>query len=143
MNDKCIKVTSIISLVVFIVVITMSLMAIGCGLFMSDGFKEILHGSVKNVNSDNPGDGWLVLGGIFGSVFGGFAAALLAAFGIAGVIAAVIFGTPILVGWIIWKKTGNRKAYTICFFIPLALISFCLIITYISEFLSCFSMVVI
>lgn len=135
MTDRWIRITSRIALIISIVVMAMSLTAIACGFILSDGFKEMLHGSVDNVNPDNPGDGWLALGGIFGSIFGGFAAAFLAAMGIVGVIGVVVLGTPILVGWIIWKKKGNRKAYTICFIIPLALVGLCMIVSYISGYI--------
>lgn len=140
MSNKWIKITSVISLVVFIVVMTMSIFAIGSGLIMSSGVKDMLQGSLDYADPDNPGGGWLALGGIFGSFIGGFAAVFLTAIGIVAAIADILLCTPILIGWIIWKKSGNRRAYTICFIIPAALISLCVIVTYIANLFSSFSM---
>ena len=140
MSDKCIKITSIIVLVIFIVVMAMSVLAFGGGLLMSGGVNDMLQGSLEYADPDNPGGGWLVLGGIFGSFIGGFAAFFLAAMGIVAAVADILLCTPILIGWIIWKKTGNRKAYTVCCIIPAALISLCVIVSYIINFFSSFSM---
>ena len=141
MSDKWIKITSLIAMIIAIVVFSLSLMAICCGFFMSGGINEMLQGSLEHSDPDNPGDGWLVLGGVFGSIIGGFAAAFLAAMGIIGIIAVILLGAPILIGWIIWKKTGNRKAYTICFRIPLAIVGLCILASYVSDFLGNFSIV--
>ena len=107
MSDKWIKITSIIALVVFIVVMAMSVMAFGGGLILSGGVEDMLQGSLEYADPDNPGGGWLALGGIFGSFIGGFAALFLAAMGIVAAVADILLGAPILIGWIIWKKTAK------------------------------------
>lgn len=141
MSDKWIKITSIIALVVFIVVMAMSVMAFGGGLILSGGVEDMLQGSLEYADPDNPGGGWLALGGIFGSFIGGFAAIFLAAMGIVAAVADILLGAPILIGWIIWKKTGNRKAYTVCCIIPVAIISVFAIVSYVINFIGSFSMI--
>ena len=141
MSNRWIKITSLIAFIIAIVVMSISLLAIVFGIMLSGGINEMLQGSLDYAEPDNPGGGWLALGGIFGSIIGGFAAAMLAGMGLIGVIAVVVLGTPILIGWIVWKKTGNRKAYTICFIIPMALISLYLLISYLSSFLGDLSFV--
>lgn len=139
MSDKWIRITARIALITAIVITAISLTVIFSAILMSGELNDMLHGSLEYSNPDNPGDGWLALGSIFGSIIGGFAAAMLAAMGFAGVMAVILLGTPILIGWIVWKKTGNRKVYTICFIIPTALISLCVIISYLISFVNNFS----
>lgn len=110
---------------------------------MSGGVKDMLYSTMEYADPDNPGGGWIAIGGISGSFIGGFAAAFLVAMGIMAAIVDVLLCTPILIGWIIWKKSGNRKAYTICFIIPGALISLCMIATCIANLFSSFSMLLV
>lgn len=122
MSDRFIRITGRINTIIFFVVLGISLLAIGCGFLLGFEIKEIFRSTVENANPDNPGGGWLALGGIFGSTILGFAAAYIVAVGIFGVLLDTVICAPMFVGWIIWKKTGNKKAYQICGIIALSII---------------------
>lgn len=125
MNDTWIKITAVITLILFVAVIVISATAIGCGFLLGGGSNDLLQGSVDIADPNNPGVGWLALGGIFGSLFGGFIAAFIIVIGIIGIIADVIVCLPMCIGWCIWKKTGSKKAYQICCIISVSLLCMC------------------
>lgn len=128
MSDRSIRITARITTIIFFVVLGISLLAIGGGFLLGISVNEMFNSTVANANPDNPGSGWLALGGIFGTTILGFAAAYVVAIGIIGLLADAVFCAPILIGWIIFKKTGNKKVYKICGIISLSLIGLCVVL---------------
>lgn len=122
MSDRFIRISGRINVIIFFVVLGMSLLAIGCGFLLGGVVNEMYQSTVGNADPDNPGSGWLALGGLFGSSIIGLAAAYIVAVGIVGICADAVLCAPLLIGWIIWKKTGNKKAYQICGIISLSIL---------------------
>ena len=121
-NDVLIKLTAGMTFVLFIVVLFISIFGIVCGYIVCNDSVGLMEDSVDMANPDDPGAGWLVLGGIFGSFAGGFVGAILMALGVGGVIFDVLLYIPAFVGLMIWRKKQNTKAYWICMLIWLCLI---------------------
>ena len=126
-NDMVIKITSITVFALFVTVFIIDLFMIGCGYVVGGGLFDLLESSVDMAEPDNPGSGWLVLGGIIGSIAGGFVGAVVMTFGIGCILADVLTYIPAFVGYMIWRKKHNARAYWICMMIWLCLIVICVI----------------
>lgn len=112
-DPKFIKTLNTVTLVIFIVVMVISLLITLTGLVLMTDWDTLLHGTSFDYSADDPGAGWLVIGQVFGSIIGSLAVSLFAALGIVGVITDLILYLPAFIARIVYKKTGNLKAYWI------------------------------
>lgn len=112
-NKKFITFVSIVALVAFVLVMIAAGICIISGVVVTSGNEDALTSVMDYASPDDPGAGWLVIGGMFSSLAGGFIGVMVIVIGIMIAIGDVIVAIPALVAWLVWKKKQNVKWYWI------------------------------
>lgn len=112
-NPICIKVTSIIALILFVLVLVIGIALTSTFLLGVEYFSTPENYMYESVSPDDPGAGWYILFQTLGGTAAGFISAVAAAMGIACIIGNIIIYIPALIAWIVYKVSKNTTAYWI------------------------------
>lgn len=121
-NPALIKAASIITLIVFILIMVISVFVLVTGLWMTGPASDLFESTTGGFSNDDPGAGWLVPGGVLISFFGSFIGFFMVVTGIAGIIADLVIYAPAFIAKRLYKKNGNVQTYWILMGIWLLLI---------------------
>lgn len=112
-NPICIKITSILAFVLFILFLVLGVGITSASLFGMDYFFTPDNYMYESASSADPGAGWFILFQVLGGATAGFISAFAAAVGIICIFGNAIIYIPALVAWIVYKVSKNATAYWI------------------------------
>lgn len=115
-----------IATVIFILALIASLIMVSAGLGVGEETGLLLEDTVANSSADTI-SGWGTIFGLFGSMIGGFAAAIILSMGIVCFVGNIIVYAPAMIARIVIRKPSKNKiiAYWILMAIWLVLIIAC------------------
>lgn len=112
-NERLIKMMSIITLVLFIILMVASVLVIVAGIGFTCDIGGALTDVVGSADADNPGSGWLLIGGVFGSLMGGIIGITIIMFGVIIAVVDCLVYLPAFIARCVWKKKRNSRWYWI------------------------------
>ena len=112
-NPICIKITAILALVLFVLVLIFGIGITSTSLSGVEYFFTPDNYMYEPASSEDPGTGWLILFQTLGGTAAGFVSAFAAAVGIICIFGSAIIYIPALVAWIVYKVSKNATAYWI------------------------------
>lgn len=112
-SSTCIKVSAIIALVLFVLVLVLGICITSASLLGAEYFLTQNGDTYGSVSPEDPGAGWLILFQVLGGTTAGILSMFVAAIGIACILGSIIVYIPALIAWIVYKVSKNTTAYWI------------------------------
>lgn len=112
-SPTCIKVSAVIALVLFVLVLLLGICITSASLLGAEYFFNNNGNTYGPISPEDPGAGWLVLFHTLGGTAAGMLSIFAAAIGLACILGSIIIYIPALIAWIVYKVSKNTTAYWI------------------------------